>query len=237
MRHVVEKSLRNSVVQLSGVFLKSPLCLLAERITSMAVMEPDPMSVIFAVALHGVVGEVALGHFVIWINHNLQNVVSRFDVRDVDPLTVDVVAVQIPAAHSDALISKVGTLIPFRNTLLTICVLEAETGFVSFGHFGPVGVQKIIVGEDVHAVVVAVTGVPDPGVPSGLRFEVGPADVVDLGGEPEQTSVSVRPVGLGSRFGQTVLLGSAVEHVKRSVLDVNRLLDQRSVQDQIRGSL
>lgn len=43
-----------------------------------------------------------------------------------------------------------------RLTLLTVCVLKTETGFVSLGHFGPVGVQQIVVGEDVHAVVVTV---------------------------------------------------------------------------------
>lgn len=80
-----------------------------------------------------------------------------------------------------------------------------------------------------------VTGVPDPRVPPGLRLEVGPADVVDLGGEAEQAAVSVGPVGLGCRFGQAILLGSAVEHVQRTILDVNRLLDQRGVQDQVRG--
>ena len=47
---------------------------------------------------------------------HLQDVVSRSDVSDVDPLAVDVVTVQIPAAHSDALITKVGTLVPLRNT-------------------------------------------------------------------------------------------------------------------------
>lgn len=80
-----------------------------------------------------------------------------------------------------------------------------------------------------------VTGVPDPRVPPGLRLKVGPADVVDLGGEAEQAAVSVGPVGLGCRFGQAILLGSAVEHVQRAILDVNRLLDQRGVQDQVRG--
>jgi len=51
-----------------------------------------------------------------WAAHaHLQNVVSRFDVRDVDPLAVDVVAVQIPAAHSDALIAKVGARVALGN--------------------------------------------------------------------------------------------------------------------------
>lgn len=47
---------------------------------------------------------------------HLHNVVSRFDVCDVEPLAVDVMAVQVPAAHSDALITEVGALIPLRNT-------------------------------------------------------------------------------------------------------------------------
>lgn len=78
------------------------------------------------------------------------------------------------------------------------------------------------------------TSVPDPRVAPRLRLEVRPADVVDLGGEAEQPSVSVGPVGLGCRLGQAVLLSSAVQHVQRSVLDVNRLLHQGGVQDQVR---
>lgn len=78
-------------------------------------------------------------------------------------------------------------------------------------------------------------GVPDPRVAPRLGLEVRPADVVDLGGEAEQPSMSVGPVGLGRGFGQAVLLSSAVEHVQRSVLDVHRLLHQRGVQDQVRG--
>lgn len=49
----------------------------------------------------------------------LKNVVPRFDVCDIDPLAVDVVAIQIPAAHSDALVAKVGTFVPLRNTWST----------------------------------------------------------------------------------------------------------------------
>lgn len=78
-------------------------------------------------------------------------------------------------------------------------------------------------------------GVPDPRVAPRLGLEVRPADVVDLGGEAEQPSMSVGPVGLGRGFGQAVLLSSAVEHVQRPVLDVHRLLHQRGVQDQVGG--
>lgn len=77
-------------------------------------------------------------------------------------------------------------------------------------------------------------GVPDPRVAPGLRLEVSPTNVVDLGGEAEQPAMSVGPVGLGCRLGQAVLLGSTVEHVQGPILDVNRLLDQAGVQDQVR---
>lgn len=42
---------------------------------------------------------------------HLKNVVSWFHICDVNPLTVNVVPVEVPASHSDALLSKVGTLI------------------------------------------------------------------------------------------------------------------------------
>lgn len=42
---------------------------------------------------------------------HLQNVVSWLHICDVNPLTVNVMPVEIPATHGDALLSKVGTLI------------------------------------------------------------------------------------------------------------------------------
>lgn len=38
---------------------------------------------------------------------HLENIVSRPHVRHVDPLTVDVVAIGVPAAHGDALVAHV----------------------------------------------------------------------------------------------------------------------------------
>ena len=48
--------------------------------------------------------------------HYLENVISRFDISYIDPLAVNVMPVGIPAAHSDALISKVSTFISLFNT-------------------------------------------------------------------------------------------------------------------------
>lgn len=46
----------------------------------------------------------------------LEDVVARLHVCDVDPLTVDVMSVSIPAANCDALCSEVGTFVPLLNT-------------------------------------------------------------------------------------------------------------------------
>lgn len=45
----------------------------------------------------------------------LEEVISWWDVGDVDPLAVDVVSVHIPAANSDPLFTKIGTLVLFLH--------------------------------------------------------------------------------------------------------------------------
>lgn len=50
------------------------------------------------------------------LNFDLHDVISWFDISDVDPLTVDVMPVQIPAPYCDALLSKISTFITFGNT-------------------------------------------------------------------------------------------------------------------------
>lgn len=41
-------------------------------------------------------------------------------------------------------------------TFLALCILQAEAGFMSLCHFSAIRVQQVIMGEDIHAVVVAV---------------------------------------------------------------------------------
>lgn len=43
-----------------------------QLLTHMAVVKPDPVAVVFAVAFHGVIGEVTLCHFKVGIDHNLK---------------------------------------------------------------------------------------------------------------------------------------------------------------------
>lgn len=62
---------------------------------------------ILCIATKGVRGWAQLQH--------LQDVVAWLDVSDVNPLAVDVVPVQVPAAHRDALLPKVGTLVPLGH--------------------------------------------------------------------------------------------------------------------------
>lgn len=52
-------------------------------------------------------------------------------------------------------------------------------------------------GEHLHAVVVPVAVMPDPGVAPVLGSEVGLAVVVDLGGEAQEPPVACGGVGLG----------------------------------------
>ena len=49
------------------------------------------------------------------VKHYLKNVISRFELSDVDPLAVDVVSVGIPAAHSDALLTEVRAFVSLLN--------------------------------------------------------------------------------------------------------------------------
>lgn len=52
-------------------------------------------------------------------------------------------------------------------TFLALGVLEAEAGLVSLRHLGAVGGQDVVVGEDIHAVVVPARGSPQrPGCTS-----------------------------------------------------------------------
>ena len=79
-----------------------------------------------------------------------------------------------------------------------------------------------------HAVVVLMTRVPLPMLLRYKGFEVGVADVLDAGGEPQQTthfrgvivSVSAQTIGLA---GQTVLFHGALKR-NRGKLELSRTL-------------
>lgn len=108
-------TLDDLVAGLARVALEPLVGLFTEGITNVAVVHPDAMSIIFAVTFHCVVGEVTLCYFKIGVDDHLQNVVSWLHICDVNPLAVNIMPVEIPATHGDALLSKVGTLIPLGD--------------------------------------------------------------------------------------------------------------------------
>jgi len=79
-----------------------------------------------------------------------------------------------------------------------------------------------------------VTLVPDPGLVSGARPEVGAAVVVYLGGEAQQPAVG-GGVGGGGAAGQTVLLLGTRQRVHGPVLQVGGLLHHLGVQHEVWG--
>ena len=86
------------------------------------------------------------------------------------------------------------------------------------------------------ASLLPVTLVPCPALSGGLGPEVGAAHVHDAGGEAQQAAVSVGPGHSGGRGRQAVLLIGAGQQVEGAVLQVGRLLDQLSIQDQVGSS-
>lgn len=194
----------------------------------MAVIGPEPISIIATFTLHDVIGVIRLGYFIIRVNHNLQYIISGFDVSDVDPLAIDVVSVRVPAAHCDPLSTEISTRITLLYTFVTLAVLQAEAGFVTFGHFSAVHTQKVVVSENLHAVVVPVTVVPLPGMGSSAGSEVAAAVVVDLRGEAQQSAVRGRVCRVGA-VGETLLLMSALQSVHRPVLQIRGVFNNLCV--------
>lgn len=80
---VVEQVLRLGAVGVAGV----------------APIHVNPGSVVFAPTAHHIVLEVRFRHVQRRVDLHLEDVFARPYVCDVDPLTVDVVAVGVPAAH------------------------------------------------------------------------------------------------------------------------------------------
>lgn len=51
---------------------------------------------------------------------HLEHVIPRLDVSDVHPLAINVMSVSVPAAHCDALLTKIGAFIFLFNTWIKI---------------------------------------------------------------------------------------------------------------------
>lgn len=120
-----------------------------------------------------IVGEVGFQNQELGIDLELQYVVSRLDVCDIDPLAVNVSIVCVIAAWAQTL-SVSGAGVAFQMTKVTGGVLQTEASLVSLCHFtASADLQQIIMAELIHTVVVLMTAMPLPGMTWPVRHEVG----------------------------------------------------------------
>lgn len=111
-----------------------------------------------------IVGIIRLRHQIAGIHTDLENIVSRFDISDINPLAVYVCIIGIIAARTQALCVCSTCKSPVV-AVVTRCVLKTETRFMALSH-SPLGagIKQVIVAEFIHAVVMLVTTVPFPGI-------------------------------------------------------------------------
>lgn len=89
----------------------------AVGISCMAAEKVNSRSVVLAPAAHHIVLEVRLGHVQARVHLNLKEVFTRSNICDINPLTVDVMAVRVPAADGDALLAPVVARVSFMDTI------------------------------------------------------------------------------------------------------------------------
>lgn len=95
-----------------------------------------------------------LGHLELRIGGDLQRILARLQVRDVHPLAVNVVLVDVVAVDADALVAVVGARVLALHARLALVVLQAERGLVALGHLLVALVEHIEDGKHLHAVVM-----------------------------------------------------------------------------------
>lgn len=86
------------------------------------------------IAAHYVVGVIRFRYQIAGVYADLQNVVSRFHICDINPLAIDVSIVSVVTARTQSLrvrCTRVSSVIP----VITGGIFKAETCFVSFSNF------------------------------------------------------------------------------------------------------
>jgi hypothetical protein len=132
----------------SGVPLGPLYCAVGDGAESLSVEE---------LADGGVVLEGHLRDFKFWIDGNFERVIPGLDVRNVDPLTVDCVLVDVAAVDGNPLVAVVSAGIPRFDSGQALVVLETEGRFMSLRHSATLAVINIKRREYLHAVVVPET--------------------------------------------------------------------------------
>ena len=144
----------------------------------------------FYPARHLIVPVVTLNHQSLGVHPVTHYVLSPWYSRDVDPLAVQVAAVQITAVDRYPLNAKVAlevTVVPTG----TGTVLKAERSLVTLSDFhSSTGVQQVVLHKGLHGVVVVVAGVPDPVVSWQHGEEVVEAQVHREAVKPQQVPVA-----------------------------------------------
>ena len=97
-----------------------------------------------------IIFEALLGHFVFGIDGHSEGVSAQRELRDVQPLTVDVVVIDVLTAGSNSLIAVIFAVVFGFGAALTVIILQAEAGLVTFGHAIPAGVEDIKVRENLN---------------------------------------------------------------------------------------
>lgn len=108
------------------------LHLCAVGVSCMTAKHVNSSSIVFAPTPHHIVLKVGLCHIQGWVDLHLEDIFTRSYISDVDPLTVNIMAVRVPTAHWDALLSHVIAGEALMEAFRAVCVLQAETCFVAF---------------------------------------------------------------------------------------------------------
>lgn len=113
------------------------------------------------VALYFIIQVVAFGHISVNINILTDLVFTRLHISDVNPLTVEVSAIQISTVDRNPLLAS-GTPEFTASSSHAEAVLETEACLVSVGHLVALLVKDVVMDEGLKGVVVLVTGMPLP---------------------------------------------------------------------------
>lgn len=183
-----------------------------------------------------VVVKVGLWNLLPGVYGHLEDVSSRSDVSDVDPLTVNVSVVGVITTWTQTLSVRgagEAAVVPW----VTGSVLQTEACLVTLGYLPlSVDVQQLVQAEFVHAVEVMMTAVPLPGISRFTGQEVSRPLVLHPLRKPQQNSGVIVMGGTGGG-GEAVLLSSTAEVVHGHSLDVGGDLDVVWIGNQIRETV
>ena len=188
--------------------------------------------------LGDIVAIVCLGNVAIRIDYLTHDVVSRGKSGDVDPLAIQVPAVEIATVHRNSLRAS-SAAIPRRIRSNADAVFQTEAGLMSLGHCISVGVKDVVVYESLKRVVVLMTIVPNPIRRRRVRNEVVHSEIHGQAVESQQLADAVGSGSVGGA-GQTFVVHCAVQVVHAEQVyervEPQRILEVQQTWNQIGNS-